>query len=66
MGGPGSIESIHLVPNLVPVIGHRLPGDGLEILAEPVVRISSHSVRFFGIVVCLIGGVAGNRKPQEK
>ena len=57
MGRPGTIETIDMLSDLVPVIGHRLASGYLEILSEMIVGIASHPVCSLGVIISLIRSV---------
>ena len=60
MGRPGSIESIDMLSDLLPVIRHRLTSGYLEILSDTTVGIAGHPVSLFRVVVGLVRGVASD------
>ena len=51
---PSAIETIDLLSNLIPVVGHRLASCDLEVLTEMVVGISSHPICALGVIVGFI------------
>ena len=65
MGRPGTIETIDMLSELVPVIRYRLAGRDLEVLSEAIVGIASHLVSLLGILICFIRCMAKIQMPEH-